>query len=229
MNKWEKLATQIVAVIGAGSGIWASYTAYDASKFKQPFDERDHMAASFNAQIASAESRKDRKEVLRVRTLYEQYEEGWRDMRRVAAIVAPIEALAAVKVSDPDAETLRAWLTANGDQTPARLPPKTLGAAYFAVGDYSSAAEQLQLASSRSDDPEAWALQSAAFGELAATATSGSQRAAYEDSAAASFSAALSARGAKVREINAFAAKTTTLSHFVTKKPSKTTQENQSR
>jgi hypothetical protein len=68
-------------IIGAVAGIWGAYTAYDASKFKQPFDIHDKTVNSFHSQIASAEARKDTAEIVRIRLSYEKFEEDWRSAR----------------------------------------------------------------------------------------------------------------------------------------------------
>src|SRR5450759_2816877 len=94
MNALEKYTTMFAAIIAAVAGIWGAYTNYDASKFKQPFDEHGQAVKSFQSQIASAEARKDNKEVIRVRLFYERFEEGWRDARKITGIVSPLVSLA---------------------------------------------------------------------------------------------------------------------------------------
>ena len=63
MNKLEKTITMTLAIVGGIAGPWGAYTAYDSSKFKQPFDEHSEIAKSFAAQIDSAEKRNDLEEV----------------------------------------------------------------------------------------------------------------------------------------------------------------------
>src|SRR5882672_487199 len=110
MNNLEKKITWALAVVGAVSGLWGAYTAYDASKFKQPFDEHDQVTKSYQAQIVSAEKRKDAPEVARVRLRFEEYEEKWRAARQIVQIVAPIESLAAVQITAEQDKTLKELL-----------------------------------------------------------------------------------------------------------------------
>ena len=56
MNKVEKIVTMVVAIGGGLAGLWGAYTAYDSSKFKQPFDEREQIVKSFKSQIESADN-----------------------------------------------------------------------------------------------------------------------------------------------------------------------------
>lgn len=194
-----------VAVVGAVAGIWGAYTAYDASKFKQPFDEHHQAAKSFLSQIASAEARKDRQEIIRVRLLYERFEEGWRGARQIAGLVSPLESLASANLNVDDVAAVKALLASSSAENSLQLPSKTLGAAYLAAGDYENAVRYLKDASTRTDDPQALALQSAAFGELAKSASTENMKASYEKSAVASFRAALASPSAKSIELSGFA------------------------
>jgi hypothetical protein len=204
MNMLEKFSTMAVALFGAVAGLWGAYTAHDAAKFKQPFDERGQMASSFQSQIASAEKRKDAKEVLRVRVLYERFEEGWREGRKIIGLVAPVEALASTSLNNSDLAQLNE-LMSSSDKSEFNVSPKTLGAAYLALGQYENAVRHFEVASKGSDDSRAFALQSAAFGELAKSASTDIVRSKYEDLAADSFRAALKSPTAKPVELSAFA------------------------
>jgi len=181
------------------------YTVYDNSKFHQPFDERGQIANSYSLQIASAEARKDSKEVIRVRLLYEKFEEGWRNARKIAGLVAPLESLASSNLNTKDVATVKTLLTSASTGNNLPLPPKTLGAAYFAVGDYKNAIRHLKDASARADDPQALALQSAAFGELAKNASTEKMKVVYENSAVSSFRAAQASPLAKPLDLSGFA------------------------
>jgi hypothetical protein len=205
MNAFEKYTTIVVAVIGAVAGIWGAYTAYDASKFKQPFDEHGQAVNSFRLQISSAEARKDSKEVIRVRLLYEKFEESWRDARRITGLVSSVESLASANLNNKDEAAVKALLASTSAENSPQLSPKTLGAAYFAVGDYENAVRHLKDASARADDPQALALQSAAFGELAKNASTKNIKVDYENSAVASFRAALASPLAKPLDLSGFA------------------------
>ena len=89
-----KVVSKVVIVafplLGGLAGLWGAYTGYDASKFKQPFDEHDQLAKSYVAEITSAEKRNDINEVTRVRLLYEAFEEKSRAAKQIVQIVAPI-------------------------------------------------------------------------------------------------------------------------------------------
>lgn len=183
-----------IAIIGGIAGPWGAYTAYDALKFKQPFDEHDQTAKSYIAQIASAENRKDASEVIRVRLLYEGFEEKWRAARQIAQLVAPIESLAVTKLTAEQSENLKGLFAkaSEGSSQPS-LPPKTLGAAYFAIKDYEGAVAQLNAVSGKNGDPRTLALKAAAYSELASTVADKSAKANYETAAVESYSAALKA------------------------------------
>lgn len=99
MNKWEKIITMIIAIGGGIAGIWGAYASYETLKFKQPIDEHIAIAQSYLSQIDSAEKRKDEKEVKRIRSLYESFEERWRSAREIAVLVSPIEKLITTKLS----------------------------------------------------------------------------------------------------------------------------------
>ncbi len=192
MSKLVDILTKVLAIVGGISGPWGAYTAYDALKFKQPFDEHDQVAKSYLAQITSAEKRNDKGEVTRIRLLYETYEEKWRAARRIAQIVAPIESLATVFLTPEESSHLNDLLvrTAEGPTNPW-LSPKTLGAAYLATKDFKSAAAQLSVAAQGSKDPNALALKAAAYSELASRATDPRIKSKYEITAAESYTAAL--------------------------------------
>ncbi|WP_009515471.1 hypothetical protein [Hydrogenophaga sp. PBC] len=204
MTTFERLTTISIAVIGAVSGSWGAYTAHEAAKFKQPFDEHHQMAESFHGQISSAEKRKDLKEVNRIRVLYEKFEEGWREARKISTIVAPVEALERTTLKYEETEKLK-LLMARQENSDLNLPPKTLGAAYLAIGDFTHAAQQLKVAASGTDDARVLALQSVAYEGLAKNAKTDDQRNAHEMSAVASFRNALNSSSAQHVELAAFA------------------------
>ncbi len=168
MKKTEKIITMVVAIGGGFAGLWGAYTAYDASKFKQPFDEREQMVKSFTSQISSAEKRKDNKEAVRVSLLYEKYEEKWRAARQVVRLIEPFENLVTYSLSLNESTNLRQLLVTSSDgESNPLIPTKTLGAAYLALGEYQRAVAQLNVASNKNNDPNTYALQAAAYGGLA--------------------------------------------------------------
>lgn len=195
MTKFEKIATgstMFVALVGAVSGGWGAYTAFDASKFKQPFFEHQQIAKSFLAEVASAEARKDAPEATRIRLRYEQFEERWRASMQIAQIVAPVESLSVSQLSKDQSQRLKELLaTASQGQSQPDLSAKTLGAAYFAVKDYKAAAVQLDAATSQHSEPDALALKAAAYSALAVSTSNLSDKKMYNDVAANSFSKAL--------------------------------------
>lgn len=192
MTRIEKNITMALAIIGGVAGPWGAYTAYDASKFKQPFDEHDQVAKSYLAQITSAENRKDATEVTRVRLLYEGFEEKWRAGRQIAQLVAPIESLAVTQLTLAQSQNLKGLVkkASEGSSQPS-LPPKTLGAAYFAIKDFEGAVAQFNAAGSKNDDPKILALKAAAYSELAATVSDNAAKTNYETAAVESYSRAL--------------------------------------
>jgi hypothetical protein len=191
MNKIEKYLTIAFAIVGGVAGPWGAYTAHDASKFKQPFDEHDEIAKSYTAQIFSAERRADTKEVTRIRLLYEVYEERWRAVRQIAQIVAPIENLDPVQLSAQQSEGLKILLArVSADPSHPTLPAKTLGAAYLAIKDFDNAAAQFNVATSKTNDSKILALKAAAFSGLAFRTTNPSMKLMYETTAVESYVAA---------------------------------------
>lgn len=157
MNRIEKYSTIGLAVIGGMAGLWGAYTAHDASKFQQPLDEHAKIVLSFQNQISSAEKHRGETEIIRVRLEYEEYEESWRNGRRLSALVSPIESLAAHRVTDLERNEISQLLESiGGANAPLLLDNRTLGAAYFAVGSYELASEHFLVSSAeRSDQPSA--------------------------------------------------------------------------
>jgi tetratricopeptide (TPR) repeat protein len=204
MNTYGKYVPIVIAIIGAIAGIWGAYTAYDASKFKQPFDEHSQIANSYNSQIASAEARKDSTEANRLRLQYEKFEEGWRNGLKIQGLVAPLESLASTELDTKDVAKVKSLLSSASSANNLHLSSKTLGTAYFAIGDYENAIRHLKDASARNDDPQALALQSAAFGKLATTASTENKKVSYENSAVTSFRAAQDSPSAKSLELSGF-------------------------
>lgn len=211
MNRIEKIVTMLVAVVGAISGLRGAYSAYQAAKLRHPLEEHEQVARSFHGQILSAEKRDDSKEVIRIRLDYERFEESWRRARRIALIVAPVEALAGTKLGTMQTEEPKSLITVSPDELNYGITDRTLGAAYLAIGDYKSAARRLTVAWTGRDDPKALALRSAAFGELAIAAKKESERTQYAELAAASFRAALKSPSANVTELSGFAKSNVTL------------------
>lgn len=205
MKTSEKWITIAVSLVGASAGLWGAYTAHDAARFKQPFDEHGQLANSFQLQIASAEKRKDAKEVARVRLLYEKFEEGWREGRKIAGIVASFETLASTRLSEKDLAELNKLISSSPNKSDLNLPQKTLGAAYLALGQYDNAIQHLKVASTNTNDAKTFALQSVAFGELAKDAPTEASKNKYENLAAESFRAALLSPSAKPVELSRFA------------------------
>lgn len=206
MNKIEKIVTIIIAIVGCVAGLWGAYTAHDASKFKQPFDEHDEISKSFTSQISSAEKRNDKTEVIRVRLSYEKFEESWRTARQIAKITAPFENLATYQLS-PDQSNNLTKLLATTSTEPNALPlsTKTLGAAYLALGNYQKAAEQLSVVSSETEDSNTLALKAAAFSGLASSTIDPTTKSRYEVTAAESFRAAFKESSGRTNELYAFA------------------------
>jgi hypothetical protein len=165
MKPWEKWTTWAGVLLTAGAALWADYTAHEAMKLKQPLDEHTEMVKSYQGQIDSAKSRKDLPTVTRLRVEYENYEERWRDLQRVTAIVAPLSELRVARLSAGATTTLNALVgRLSSAPTVANSAPTTMGVAYLALENYDSAAREF---SDVYADPKALALKAAAFGGLA--------------------------------------------------------------
>ncbi|MEK6765089.1 MAG: hypothetical protein AABY49_02520 [Planctomycetota bacterium] len=206
MNKIEKAVTMIIAIGGGFAGLWGAYTAHDASKFKQPFDEHDEISKSFISQISSAEKRNDNTDVIRVRLIYEKFEERWRTARQIAKITAPFENLATYKLSSDQRTNLTKLLaTILAEPNAPPLSTKTLGAAYLALGDYKRAAEHLSVVSSEIKDINALALKAAAFGGLATSTNDTEAKSRYEVTATESLRAAFKESSGRTNELYSFA------------------------
>lgn len=205
MTKIVKFITETLPIVGGIAGLWGAYTAWDASKFRQPFDEHDQVAKSYRAQITSAENRKDAPEANRVRLLYEKFEERWRAARQIAQLVAPIESLAVTRLTVEQSENLKSLVAkaSEGSSQPS-LPPKTLGAAYFAIKDFEGAVAQLNAASNKNVDPKTLALKASAYSELASTVSDARAKSNFETAAVESYSEALKATK-DTAEISGFA------------------------
>ena len=209
-KKVEKIGMWLVSGFAAIASIWNTCTVRDAAKFKQPLDEHDEVSKSFVSQISSAEKRHDNTEEIRIRLLYEKYEEGWRAARKIANIIAPFENLAIYQLSSNQ----QSDLTKLVDITLAApymsfLSQKTLGAVYLALGDYGKAATQLSAVSSETKDTNALALKAAAFGGLASNADNQIEKLQYENTATQTFLLATETAkklSGRTAELNSFAA-----------------------
>lgn len=73
-----------VTVLTLTVSVWGAYTAYDASKAKQPFDKHSAVAQSFQSEINSAQKRGDDEKVSKLRIEYEVYESDWRKSQLLA-------------------------------------------------------------------------------------------------------------------------------------------------
>ncbi len=188
MTKNEKYLTMFVSFIGAIgglAGVWGAYTTYDASKFKQPLDLHTAMVRSFTEQIQFAEKRKDDPEVIRVRVLYETFEENWRSSSKLTSLVAPISALVVNEVAAEAKGEINDILVSFDFSEPVlSVDPKTLGGAYFAVGDYKKAIEQYSMASFNApDDANSSVLKAASFSRLSENVEDPKEKEALESNA----------------------------------------------
>jgi tetratricopeptide (TPR) repeat protein len=197
MSKIEKVITIVVSIFGTFgglAGLWGAYTAYDASKFKEPFVKHSELANSFKDQIGSAENRQDNEEVNRVRLEYEKFEESWRDTQYLAAIVAPIENLANIQLSDEELEKVEKLVASVKSEQPASEDTfRTLGSAYFALGRHEEAIKQYNMAATLDpEDPSIYALKAASYAQLSVEDSDESEKAKNEKSAVESLRKAAS-------------------------------------
>lgn len=207
MSKAEKIITMLVAIGGGAAGLWGAYTAHDASKFKQPFDEREQMVNSFASQIASAEKRNAEEDVIRIRLDLEKYEESWRAVRQLTNLVKPIENLSATNLSQNQTDAVRQLLNAlSAENIGSSVPPKTLGAAYLVAGNYGQAINQFNSASLASSESNLNALQAVAYGRLAIGTDNPELRATYEESAMNHFISARNVDSEQRRKVSDFLA-----------------------
>lgn len=208
MSKAEKIITMIVAIGGGAAGIWGAYTAHDSSKFKQPFDEREQMVNSFTSQITSAEKRNANEEVIRIRLDLEKYEENWRTIRQLTNLVKPIENLSATNLSENQTNAVRKLLNELSAESSfsSSVPPKTLGAAYLAAGNYGQAINQFNSAGLNSSESNLNALQAVAYGRLAIVTDNPELRATYEKSAMNHFIFARNVDSEQRRKVSDFLA-----------------------
>lgn len=196
MKTWEKVCTVGIALVGAGSGVWGAYTANEAIELKQPLDAHAEMVKSYQGEIASAEARKDQPDVVRLQIEYEIYEEQWRTLQRVSAIVAPITELRTVKLSSDQVSAL-GGLVEQLSKVPAvtNSDPTIMGAAYLALDRYDSAARAF---APTFVDPRSLVLKAAAFSGLANSTTDENLRQAYMETARSSLNKSIqTSRGTK--------------------------------
>lgn len=207
MNKAEKIITMIVAMVGGAAGLWGAYTAHDASKFTQPFDEREQIVKSFANQIDRAEKRNDTDEVTRVSLLLEKYEENWRSSRLLSRLVEPIEELATAQLGESENQDITNLIASwQGSPSNVVIPPKTLGAAYFAIGDYPQAIKQLNLVTGHSDAWRTGTIKAAAYAQLASEAENQEAASALKASSVSSFLSAQAATAYDPVRISGFVA-----------------------
>lgn len=149
MNNLEKYGTMVVALIGAVTGVWAAYNDFSDSEFKKPITLREANVNSFKSQIASAEARGDKKEVLRVSLEYERYEEFWRHQQAISSITEKITNLVSLSVTPEQKRQLKEILTHNEELAAVgSFRPEALGSAYLATKDFSKANHYFEIAAS---------------------------------------------------------------------------------
>jgi hypothetical protein len=162
----------LTALIGAVTGVWALMA-------KQPLDEHTEVAKSFLGQIDSASARADSREVTRVRLLYEEWEQHWRNERVIVALVRPLQQLESTQLSPSDTQRL-AQLVGGKAVTHTAASAAALGAAYIALNDYRNAATQL---SGVTSDPKTLVLKAVAFDGLSKDTSDATLKAQYFDTA----------------------------------------------
>jgi hypothetical protein len=167
MKPWHKLSiaiiTALVGLLGGLAGFWGAYTAQKTLDLRHPIDQHEAMAKSFGGEISSAIARKDLQAVTRLRRSYEEYEEHWRTLQVVAAIVKPLEDLRVTKLSPAAAADLSKLVAQLAATDSSPRAPTTMGAAYLALNQYDSAASEL----SNVTGAKPLMLKAAAFGGLA--------------------------------------------------------------
>jgi hypothetical protein len=178
VKTWEKWTTWAVAAVGASAGLWGAYTGQRALNLKQPLDEHTEMVKSYQGEIASASARRDLQTVMRLRRAYEEYEERWRDLQTLTALVAPLRELKVTRLSSAATSDL-SELVGKLSMTPAvsNSAPATMGAAYLALNRFDSAAYEFSNAVA---DPKTLVLKAAAFSGLANSTTDSALKQRYE-------------------------------------------------
>ena len=137
----------LLSIVGTGTGSFGAYTAYQANLFKQPLDKHTQVALSFKDEISSAEKRGDKPKVANLRVKYEEYESSWRDGQLLERVTASIRSLDIENISaSKKSEILNALNNVMSSPANITSSPEALGAAYYAVGDFSKASEQLGIA-----------------------------------------------------------------------------------
>ena len=155
----------ILSIVGTGTGSFGAYTAYQADLFRQPLDKHTQVALSFKDEITSAEKRGDKPKVKTLRIKYEQYEESWRINQLLESITASIRTLDFGELSEEKtAEISKTLNKVTGSHAYTISSPATLGAAFYAVGDFKEASQQLGVAlASNPDNNNIRALQAASL------------------------------------------------------------------
>lgn len=136
-----------LSLVGTGTGSFGAYTAYQSDLFKQPLDKHTQVALSFKDEITSAEKRGDNPKVKSLRVKYEQYEESWRDGQLLENVTASIRSLDIRYISDSQKIEISKTLDkVMNSAAYTASSPEILGAAYYAIGHYGEASEQLGIA-----------------------------------------------------------------------------------
>lgn len=137
----------VLSIIGTGTGSFGAYTAYQSDLFNQPLDKHTQVALSFKDEISSAEKRGDIPKVETLRVNYEQYENSWRNEQLLESITASIISLDLRNISESKkSEISNALNKVTSSVSYTQSSPETLGAAYYALGNYREASEQLGIA-----------------------------------------------------------------------------------
>ena len=169
MNRFEKYGTMLVAVLGAGAGLWSAYIVYDSEKFKQPLDKHTAIVKSFTDQISSASQRKDEPEVLRVRKEYESFEESWRTKQQILTLIDSSIALPPAEVSSVQKELVASWVSGleSSPLSASMINKNEFANALFVAGNYQRAAGAYQTAlAADPNSTENWVGLTRAYGYL---------------------------------------------------------------
>lgn len=155
----------VLSIIATGTGGFGAYTAWQANKFRQPLDKHQQVAMSFKDQISSAEHRGDNSNANIVRIEYEKYEKSWRDSQFLERVTASIRSLDMENITETKrTEISNALNKITNSYAVTTASPEAFGAAYYALGEYKKAAEQLGVAlATNPSDNNIRALQAASL------------------------------------------------------------------